>query len=95
MSNIYIILSVAPFCSNVLLLLHYLVCSIQRTLNVSAFPLFMTYLVLFVGTEEAGVVSFLHHDKGDAGLVAELQLDACLTHRSQFMMQHLQGEEAR
>ena len=31
-----------------------------------------TYLVLAVGTEESCVVTFLHHDEGDAGLVANL-----------------------
>ena len=42
-------------------------------------------LVLLVSAEEAGVVALLHHDEGDARLVAHLQLHARLSHGSQLV----------
>ena len=47
-----------------------------------------------VGTEEAGVVTLLHHDVGDARLVLLLQGDARLPDGQQLVVQHLGGESA-
>ena len=46
-------------------------------------------LVLAVGTEQPGVVAFLHDDERDARLVAHFQLHARLAHRSQLVTQNL------
>ena len=50
--------------------------------NVSALPT----LLLLVRAEEPGVVTLLHHDEGDAGLVVRLQLDASLADGSQLVL---------
>lgn len=46
-------------------------------------------LLLLVCAEEAGVMSFLHNDEGDARLVVRLQLDAGLSYRRQLVLENL------
>lgn len=46
-------------------------------------------LVIWVGTEQPGVVPLLHHHKGDPGLVAILQLHARLPDGDQLVVQDL------
>lgn len=45
------------------------------------------HLVLFVGTEEPSVVSFLHHHKGYARLISNLQAQTGLPDGSQFVVE--------
>lgn len=50
------------------------------------------YPFRLVGTEEARVVAFLHHDIGDAWLIVFLQLDAGVSDGQQLVVENLYGK---
>ncbi len=52
-------------------IIHTYYCTVPARKNLKFLP---THLFLGVGTEEAGVMSLLHHNVGDPGLVVGLQL---------------------
>ena len=52
----------------------------------------ITHSLRLVGTEQPGVVSLLHHDVGDAGLVVLLQLDAGIANSQQLIVEDLNRE---
>lgn len=49
----------------------------------------LAHLVFLVSAEETCVVAFLHDDERDTRLVIHLKLEACLTHSSQLVVEHL------
>lgn len=51
------------------------------------------HLVLFLGTEEARVVTFLNHNESDARLVADFQFQAGLPNGAQFVVKYLVKED--
>lgn len=48
-----------------------------------------TNLFLLIGAEQSRVMTLLHHDERDSGLVSHLQLDARLTNGTEFVVEHL------
>lgn len=51
-----------------------------------------THSLIAVGTEQASVVAFLHHDVGDAWLILLLKADTGLPDGQQLIIQHLRGK---
>lgn len=55
----------------------------------------MTHPLIAVGTEQASVVAFLHHDVSDAWLILLLKADTGLSDGQQLIIQHLRWNRTK